>query len=142
MNFNEAAYAVFYSGDDENRHRRIIETVTRLPEDVAEFAADRARVHYVSVGASNYGMTLSGKAIARLTPDGWDPEGSFFVVLVDPLPEAHAHSIIAHEIAHAWLGHDRLGDAPEDCEIQVCKLVASWGFVGIGADAEHCHIPV
>lgn len=41
--------------------------------------------------------------------------------------------IIAHEIAHAWLGHNgnRLGTREE--ESAAAQTAAAWGFTGIGA---------
>jgi hypothetical protein len=50
--------------------------------------------------------------------------------------------IIAHEIAHAWLKHDRHHYAtPPECEIEAADLAKAWGFTGRGADADYCHAP-
>ena len=47
--------------------------------------------------------------------------------------------MVAHEIAHAWLGHNPLDpDVPKDAEIVTANLVAEWGFTGLGADADYC----
>lgn len=52
----------------------------------------------------------------------------------------NAQSIIAHEIVHAWLGHDRHSpDIPKDCEIQAATLTGQWGFQGLGSDVEYCN---
>ena len=44
---------------------------------------------------------------------------------------------IAHEIAHAWLGHDRIGEIPEDCEPQAAALAREWGFLGRASDLDY-----
>jgi hypothetical protein len=62
-----------------------------------------------------------------------------WVILLDEnIPEEDRESAIAHEVAHARLGHDRLGEMPDDCETQAANLVKEWGFTGKGADAEYC----
>jgi hypothetical protein len=41
-------------------------------------------------------------------------------------------SVIAHEIAHVWLGHDPLmGDHAKE-QAAAAALVTEWGFEGIG----------
>ena len=46
------------------------------------------------------------------------------------------HAWIAHEIGHAWRDDNRIGEAPEDCEVKTCELAQQWDFTGDGADPE------
>lgn len=63
--------------------------------------------------------------------------------IVDKYEREDIVSIIAHEIAHAYLGHanshslrsDEVHIADE-MEVEACELARSWGFSGRGTDAE------
>ena len=58
---------------------------------------------------------------------------------VDEDEESEILGTIAHEIAHAWLKHDRMSpDIPEDCETKAANLAKEWGFQGRGTDPEFC----
>jgi hypothetical protein len=51
-------------------------------------------------------------------------------------------SVIAHEIAHAWLRHDKLSaEDQETWEVDAANLTKSWGFEGRGSDADFCEGP-
>ena len=55
----------------------------------------------------------------------------WLILLFKPFdPELDPYSIIAHEIAHAWLGHHQ-ENTPEH-EEQAEKQVKKWGFAGCG----------
>ena len=127
-----------YYGEYEAVERTIVETICRLPDPIARFALDRCR--FLSVGASVYGMTLPGRAGVASWPEQRS-RNIWLIVLADPLPDDSSHSIVAHEIAHAWLKHDRLGFPPEDCEIQAAETAKIWGFIGKGADSNYCNAP-
>lgn len=132
-----------YFGDHAPLQQTIVETIARLPDEVAEFALERCR--FISVGESLFGVVLPGRIGVdhyRGRPAGHYsealPADNWIIVLADPLPDEGAHSIVAHEIAHAWRGDDRLGNPPDDCEEATARLTAEWGFSGLGADAEYC----
>ena len=58
---------------------------------------------------------------------------------VDENEESEVLGIIAHEIAHAWLKHDRMSpDLPDDCETKAANLAKEWGFEGRATDPEFC----
>jgi hypothetical protein len=121
--------------DDLDLTRTLAETLLCLPEEVAQFACDRCR--FIS-SSGCYGMVLPGRL--GVHPDTRAPEDDLWLILLaSDLPEADAHSIVAHEIAHAWLGHDRLSpDLTPECEVEAATLTAQWGFSGIGASVDHC----
>lgn len=123
---------ISYLGESDETHTWILETINRLPMDVAAFVADRCC--FVSVGKNTLGLTLPGRIgvhfLEKRTRNCW------IIVLEDDVSPEHAHSLVAHEIAHAWRGDDRCGIHPEDCEIETAKLVKRWGFKGLGADVE------
>lgn len=132
MTPEEIAYDLAYYGEDlHGTFRVLVETIARLPDDVATFALGRCC--YVSVGEAAYGMVLPGRIgvdhLSRRSADRW------IVVLAEaPMAQPGAHGIVAHEIAHAWRRDDRLGQPPADCERATAELTAQWGFDGIGAD--------
>ncbi len=130
----EIAYDLSYLGEDEDLWRQIVEAIERLPEEVRDFALDRCR--FLSVARTTHGMVLPG----RIGTHEVTNEPTWLVLLSEAIPAEDVHGAIAHEIAHAWLGHDRLAFPPDDCEIQAANLTMEWGFSGVGADAEHCHV--
>ena len=114
MEHNQDARAgaggVRYDGHNPETERLITEVVARLPEPVASFV--RAHCAFLSLGV---GHTA-----------GW--RGPFWlIVLRDDLTPAdiHAPSLVAHQIAHAWLQHDE--DQADD-ERHVAALIRTWGF--------------
>ncbi len=119
MNFNTAWNLLMYYCDDTDTKKLISETISLLPEDVADFATDRCR--FLSVGRDAYGMVFPGSI-------GVDPytkrtRNVWLILLSENLKKKDAHSIVAHEIAHAWLQHDRMSpDVPRDCEVQAADL--------------------
>ena len=133
--FEQTAYDLAYYGEDPITERLIVEAISRLPERVAEFALDRCR--FLSVGLVTLGMAMPGKVCShpfeRRTRNMW------LILLAEGLPDEDAHSIVAHEIAHAWLGHDRLSvELPTECERDAATLTYEWGFTGKGADPGYC----
>ena len=98
--------------------------------DAKRFALDRCT--FTSVGHDIVGMTLPGRigvhSAERRSRNVW------IIVVLDQELGEEFQTTIAHEIAHAWLGHDRCGELPDDCEEQAAKLAKSWGFTGHGAD--------
>jgi len=135
MSFDEAIYAIRYYGDDGEIHRSVCLAVMRLPQAVQDFACERCA--FLSVGRSCFGMCVP-QMLCEIRPE--TVEGRWIVLLDERTPEGDVLGIVAHEIAHAWLGHDRCAPdgCPKDCEVQTANLVAQWGFTGIGADPRYC----
>jgi hypothetical protein len=107
----------------------IIDTVDRLPREIAEFACKSCV--FVSVG----------KVRAITLPSSWQtwpgaesPE--YLIVLLDDKPSSEFAAIIAHEIAHAWLGHNYFEEQGPELENEAAAVAQSWGFSG-GATVVH-----
>jgi hypothetical protein len=129
---DQIAYDVSYYGDFDATQAAVVIAVSRLPAEVAEFVFDRCR--FLSVGRGINGMVLPGRI-------GTDHKGAsenvWLILLHDNALSDYgeaAQGIVAHEIAHAWLRHDRLSEVPEDCEIAAAQLARDWGFTGRGAN--------
>ena len=146
--------------DNIEVHTAVLKTVSRLPEDVQEYACGRC----VFLALADYGMVLPGlityphssesvemieqapKGASRLEladyVETYERKAKWIILLPRCLAADEAQSIIAHEIAHAFLGHDRLSICDFiDVETEACNLVRSWGFGGLGADVEYCTAP-
>ena len=110
--------------------RLIVEALERLPADVWEFAL---RLRWVSVGVDALGLA------------GRFDDGRGVVFLSDEvcrMHPQHAPSVIAHELAHHWLGHVGTGEGLGDAythEVEACAQVAAWGFTGWGASVDMQH---
>jgi hypothetical protein len=112
--------------DGEDTIRR---TLARLPVGIRDFALDRCI--FASVGSERAAQVL--------------PPSDRWLVLFTDEPSV-AESVIAHEIAYAWLGHLGPGSGINDDaqerhmralvadDRHVRALVRSWGFSGFGAD--------
>lgn len=139
MTKEEVDYRLDHHGDDEALNSAIVETIGRLPEDVAEFALEHCI--FLSVGRAAYGMTLPGRVVTRRSR--WKTtRNQWLILLAEDVPDDDLPSFIAHEIAHAWRKDDRLSpDLPDDCETETALLVKSWGFEGRGADPDYCNAP-
>ena len=130
-----------YYGEHDGLWVAIVETVVRLPERVRRFALNRCR--FVSIGLSVAGYVLPG----RIGVDEPTKRSrNMWIVVLDETMFEHMpddiHSVIAHEIAHAWRKDDRLAFPPDDCELKAANLAQEWGFVGKGADPEFANRPV
>lgn len=135
MSTEEAAYNVRYYGDNGEMWQRIVRTVTRLPAAVQEFVFERCA--FMSVGRAAYGLVMPPNTAAAADYLHWAHD-RWIVFLSDDLPEAHAPGIIAHEIAHAYLGHDRTAPGlTAGVEIEAAELAAAWGFDGMATDPEY-----
>ena len=140
-------------------HTQLLRTVERLPDGVQEFVCERC----VFLALADHGMVLPGRityphfAETAEMVEKAPPNASFskltdyveehertapkWIVLLQGTP-SDDESILAHEIAHAYLGHDRLaiydGDEAGHAEMAACELTKSWGFQGLGTDTDHC----
>lgn len=119
----EVRYNLTWYGEDAEMERVIVETLLRLPEDVRRFASEECL--FVSVGGGAHGT-----ANPLHFPEARD---LWLIALSEVGPSDSLHSVVAHEIAHAWLGHR--GQGAEEDEAAAYKQAQAWGFTGIGADA-------
>ena len=117
-----------YWGEDPDLSARIVSAINQLPDRVAAFALERCT--FVSVGRATLGIVLPGRVgvLNRRSRNVW------IIVLDERMSPKDVDGVIAHEIAHAWRGDDRLGMMPKDCEVKTAQLVKEWGFTGTGAD--------
>ena len=86
-------------------------TLKRLPEEVREFALDWIQ------------FTSPAEEGAHLL----SPSDRWTVVLSE---KEQDESVVAHEVAHAWRGHEETSDEREQ---EVRDLARAWGFTGFGA---------
>lgn len=125
-------YRIAYLGESEFTRAHIANAVSRLPGDVQDFACERCR--FVSVGEGAMGITLPGSigvnAHEKRSRNMW------IIVLDDRIPVEELDGVVAHEIAHAWLGHNRCEEVTVDDEVAAATLTREWGFTGRGADPE------
>ena len=135
LSIEEIADRLAYYGQREKTRECIIHAISKLPTQAQIFSLDRCA--YLSI-ANDSGMVLPGKigvhASDRTSRNMW------LILLSDEL-SADGEGVVAHEIAHAWLKHDRLGDIPESGERDAAMLAKSWGFEGRGTDPEFCDAP-
>jgi hypothetical protein len=91
-----------------NLHTRLLNTLVRLPEDVYEFAVEKISFHAgQSQTVQVYGMDKPYMIILKRTD---------------------SESLIAHEIAHAYLSHTQTKSGLTDQETQADELRKKWGF--------------
>lgn len=104
---------------------RLLVVLTRLPDEVRADLFDDARFRItLDDFVPGQGRTVW---LASPAPGG---KGSRCVVLKPRLadcPEAFAHYVIAHELAHAYLRHGGWGGVT-DPEAAADALAAEWGF--------------
>lgn len=111
----DVARVAWPEGGDATQAKVIAETLERLPADVVKHV----------VGNVQFAV--------RHQRSSWAMPAAGWVVFLND--EAfHDRSIIAHEIAHTWLGHGAYADI-EDLvkkEHEACATAAGWGFQGLG----------
>lgn len=127
------AYRLALYGCDAIRPE-IVRAVSRVPEEVQTFAAERCAFLALPDGLD--GAVWPGRIATHF--HGSDAD-AWIVLLDSPLPEDAGEAVVAHELAHAFLRHDKLGqgDAAE-IERQAAELARAWGFTGYTTDPEHC----
>jgi hypothetical protein len=103
---------------DRDAEDTIRRTLGRLPAEVRDFALDQCV--FASIGPELPAMAIQ------------PPPGRWVVLLSEGEP---SESVVAHEIAHAWLGHETWGTVAEEprLESEVRGLLISWVFTGLGA---------
>ena len=90
-----------------NLHTRLLNTLSRLPEDVYQFT-----VHKISFHAGQ-SQTVQVKEIGK----------PYMIIL----KRTDSESLIAHEIAHAYLSFTKT-KSKSDQETQADELRKKWGF--------------
>jgi len=89
-------------------YSRLVNTLTRLPEEVYRFTLENISFH------AGQSQTLEVKELTK----------SCMIIL----KRTDSESLIAHEIAHAYLGHARSKSRTENIEIEAEELRKKWGF--------------
>lgn len=138
-----------YFGQDMVMRATLAQVLTRVPESVREFVLGKC-VITSSVEPRFGGIVWK----AQVPKQALDSPHEFWLIVLSELAwsagmdmvrrkglkevaksqnERWRH-IIAHEIAHAYLGHDRMNpDLPEDTEAEADRLAARWGFANSDA---------
>jgi hypothetical protein len=128
----EIHYDLSYYGDSRDTQVALVDALERLPADVRTTALDRCT--FTSLGQGVVGHYFPQPI--RFHSNTNEPEPAQWIVVInDDLGEDDLRSVIAHEIAHIWLGHwNTTAGTWLDRERQACALVAEWGFTGLGSD--------
>jgi len=96
------------------------ETIGRLPGEIQAFV--QRECCFLVLAPEGLGYTVHRDHLQ---------EQPWLIILRADMDAADAPGVVAHEIAHAWLGH-RVGHVPEE-EDAALALVQTWGFTGPGA---------
>ena len=112
--------------------KTIVETISRLPGDVIDWALPR--IFWFCPAECN-GMAAPIKcgkqAIEDFRDDSLQGESWWVIRMIYIAPQTFATSrdkqmwVMAHELAHHWLGHDDPSEASED---EADKQARAWGF--------------
>lgn len=127
------AYRIALYGCDAIRSE-IVGAVSRVPEGVQTFATERCAFLGHPEGLD--GAVWPGRIATDF--DGSD-EDTWIVLLDIPLPDEVGEAVVAHELAHAYLRHDKLGQGDAiEIETEAAELAAEWGFTGRPTDPDYC----
>jgi hypothetical protein len=91
-----------------NLHKRLLNTLVRLPEDVYQFTLQKISFH------AGQSQTVQVESINK----------PFMIIL----KRTDSESLIAHEIAHAYLIYTKPKNRLENQEEQADELRKKWGF--------------
>jgi len=91
-----------------NLHKRLLNTLVRLPEEVYQFTLQKISFH------AGQSQTVQVEEINK----------PFMIIL----KRTDSESLIAHEIAHAYLSYSKARSKSEDQEAQADELRKKWGF--------------
>ena len=119
------ALACTYVSGNAEIQALIDETVAELPDRAAQELA-RGSTTFFSVSAGLNGLTFPATMLHQSWPDASDHR--WIIVLDGGLMHADraaGKAVIAHEIAHAFLGH-MVGNEQDEAEADQQAL--SWGF--------------
>ena len=110
----------------------IVKTLQKVPDDVRDFVYENCE--FVSVEAPA-GQTIHTQCV-KLKRRPW------LIILTENDLTDDYMSIIAHEVAHAYSGHENYGigtyDEAKRTENEACSLAKQWGFAGTGTELYKC----
>ena len=89
-------------------YSRLLNTLARLPEEVYRFTLENVSFH------AGQSQTLEVKELTK----------SCMIIL----KRTDSESLIAHEIAHAYLGHAKTKSKTKNIEAEAEELRKNWGF--------------
>lgn len=89
-------------------HERLLNALSRLPEDVYQFTLQNVSFH------AGQSQTIQVKAINK----------RYMIIL----KRTDSESLIAHEIAHAYLSYTETKNMSGDQETEADELRKKWGF--------------
>jgi hypothetical protein len=92
----------------ENLHKRLLNTLARLPEEIYQFTLQKIAFH------AGQSQTIQVEAIRK----------PYMIIL----KRTDSESLIAHEIAHAYLNYRKAKSRSEDQEYEADELRKKWGF--------------
>jgi hypothetical protein len=110
-----------YLSNDSGTHSALVRALSRLPDDALEFVVDKCA--FFSIGGGSNGQCL---------PSRFTGEAEWLILIDNDAPDLE--TVIAHEVAHAYLGHGLEDATKEETEKQAREQVRAWGFTGKGAD--------
>jgi Zn-dependent peptidase ImmA (M78 family) len=99
----DEAGSIYYDDDDSIR-KSIAEAFIKLPEDVRDYILEECLI--VSAGGDLYGTVWPSDIMKNSSGNN----RSWIIILSENMPEDDKVSIIAHEMAHAYLKHDKLSE--------------------------------
>ncbi len=91
-----------------NLHTRLLNTLARLPEEVYQFVLQKISFH------AGQSQTVQVEEMNK----------PYMIIL----KRTDSESLIAHEIAHAYLSYTKAKSRLEDQEAQADELRKKWGF--------------
>ena len=89
-------------------HKRLLNTLARLPEEVYQFTLQKISFH------AGQSQTIQVEQIKK----------PYMIIL----KRTDSESLIAHEIAHAYLNYTRTINKSDDQETEADELRKKWGF--------------
>jgi len=89
-------------------HKRLLNTLARLPEEAYQFTLQKISFH------AGQSQTIQVKEIKK----------PYMIIL----KRTDSESLIAHEIAHAYLNYTKTKNSGIDLEAEADELRKSWGF--------------
>jgi hypothetical protein len=115
------ASRIAYAGEYPETWYRIAAVVSRLPAEVQRFVFTRC--FFVSISGLDGPVGLAAAPVRLPCDRPW------VLALRNSLPPEDAPGVIAHEIAHAWLGPNvPLAEIPADSDVRADAQAEAWGF--------------
>lgn len=119
---DDAWYALGETGvlasDDDNIRGAYAHVLVRLPPKIRHFALERIII--LTIGRTAQGICWPASILDRRRRK--------WLIVMDENFDGDLESAIAHEIAHAWLGHNHLMIVGNTCEADADGLAVEWGF--------------